>query len=74
MVLLLEYNIFVLFPPLPCIDSNATDMFKAQKGCKDNVKIVHVTSVVDHKYLNLCSEDDRRTYLRLWNNMRVSNS
>ncbi len=27
------------------IDSNATDTFKAQKGNKDIVKIVHVTSV-----------------------------
>ncbi len=26
----------------PCIDSNATEMFKAQKGSKDIVKIVHV--------------------------------
>ncbi len=24
----------------PCIDSNATDTFKAQKGCKDIIKIV----------------------------------
>ncbi len=30
----------------PCIDSNATDTFKAQKGSKDIVQIVHVTSVV----------------------------
>ncbi len=29
-----------------CIDSNITDTFKAQKGSKDIVKIVHVTSVV----------------------------
>ncbi len=28
------------------LDSNVTDMFKAQKGSKDIVKIVHVTSVV----------------------------
>ncbi len=28
------------------IDSNATDTFKAQKGSKDIIKIVHVTSVV----------------------------
>ncbi len=28
------------------LDSNATDMFKAQKGSKDIIKIVHVTSVV----------------------------
>ncbi len=27
-------------------DSNATTMFKAQKGSKDIAKIVHVTSVV----------------------------
>ncbi len=30
----------------PFIDSKATDMFKAQKGNKDIVKIVHVTLVV----------------------------
>ncbi len=30
----------------PCIDINASDMFKAHKGSKDIVKIVHVTSVV----------------------------
>ncbi len=30
----------------PSIDSNATDTVKAQKGSKDIVKIVHVTSVV----------------------------
>ncbi len=29
-----------------CIDINATDTFKAQKGGKDIVKIVCVTSVV----------------------------
>ncbi len=29
-----------------CIDSNTTDTFKTQKGSKDIVKIVHVTSVV----------------------------
>ncbi len=28
------------------IESNTTDTFKAQKGSKDIVKIVHVTSVV----------------------------
>ncbi len=31
---------------LPCIDVNTTEMFKAQKGSKVDVKIVHVTSVV----------------------------
>ncbi len=31
----------------PCIDSNATDKFKTQKGSKDIVKIIHVTSVVN---------------------------
>ncbi len=30
----------------PCIDSKATDTFKAQKGSKGIDKIVHVTSVV----------------------------
>ncbi len=30
----------------PCIDSNATTVFKAHKGSNDIVKIVHVTSVV----------------------------
>ncbi len=30
----------------PAIDINATTTFKAQKGSKDIVKIVHVTSVV----------------------------
>ncbi len=92
----------------PSIDGNKTDThFKAQKGIKDIVKIVHVTSVVQpefyeatgilfvhkenkknystifslqcqssthvlvyagseitlgQKYLNLCSEDERRSY------------
>ncbi len=30
----------------PCIDSNTTDTFKAQKGSKDIDIIVHVTSLV----------------------------
>ncbi len=30
----------------PALDSNATDTFKAQKGSKNIVKVVHVTSVV----------------------------
>ncbi len=30
----------------PCIDSNATDTFKAQSGSKDMVKSFHVTSAV----------------------------
>ncbi len=34
----------------PCIDSNATDKIKAQKGSKDIVKIVHVTSVVKPQF------------------------
>ncbi len=29
----------------PCIDSNTTDTFKVQKGNKDIIKTVHVTSV-----------------------------
>ncbi len=32
-------------------DSNATTTFKAQKGNKDNVKIVHVTSVVQPLFM-----------------------
>ncbi len=36
----------------PCIDSNANDMFKAQKGTKHIVKIVHVTSVVQPLFYN----------------------
>ncbi len=30
----------------PCIDSNAADTFKAQKGSKEIIKIVNVTSVI----------------------------
>ncbi len=30
----------------PCIDSNVTTTFKAQKGSKNIIKIVHVTSMV----------------------------
>ncbi len=30
----------------PFLDSNATDRFKAQKGSKDIIKIVNLTSVV----------------------------
>ncbi len=33
-------------PPHEHIDSNATTTFKTQKGSKDIVKIVHVTSGV----------------------------
>ncbi len=35
-----------LSPFWPCIDSNTTDTFKSQKGSKDIIKIIHVTSVV----------------------------
>ncbi len=35
-----------LRPWRPFIDSNVTTMFKTQKGSKNIVKIVHVTSVV----------------------------
>ncbi len=39
----------------PCIDSNATDKFKAQKGSKDIVKIVRVLlGLTDLKLLNGC--------------------
>ncbi len=47
----------------PSIDSNATTTFKTQKGGKDIVKIVHVTSVVQHSFyeatimLFLCKEN-----------------
>ncbi len=34
----------------PCTDSNTTDTFKAQKGSKDIIKIVHVTSVVHQSW------------------------
>ncbi len=30
----------------PCIDINATTRYKAQKGSKNIIKIVHVTAVV----------------------------
>ncbi len=29
-----------------CVDSNGTTVFKAQKGSKDIIKIIHVTSEV----------------------------
>ncbi len=35
----------------PCIYSEGTTMFKAQKGIKDIVKIVHVTSVVQSNFI-----------------------
>ncbi len=47
----------------PSIDSNATTTFKTQKVGKDIVKIVHVTSVVQHSFyeatimLFLCKEN-----------------
>ncbi len=36
----------------PCVDSKANDKFKAQKGTKHIVKIVHVTSVVQPLFYN----------------------
>ncbi len=33
-----------------CIDSNTTDTFKAQKGSKDIIKMVHVTSVAQPQF------------------------
>ncbi len=38
----------------PCIDSNGTTTFKTQKGSNDNVKIVHVTSVVQRFFCGAC--------------------
>ncbi len=35
------------------IDSNVTTTFKAQKGSKDIIKIVHVTSVVQLYFMKL---------------------
>ncbi len=32
------------------IDSNITDIFKAQKDIKDIIKIIHVTSVVQPQF------------------------
>ncbi len=53
------------------LDNNGTTTLKAQKGSKDTVKIVHVTSVLQlqgqkslgfhQKYLNLFSEDEQRS-------------
>ncbi len=55
------------------LDNNGTTTLKAQKGSKDTVKIVHVTSVLqlqgrtwkalgfNQKYLNLFSEDEQRS-------------
>ncbi len=46
-----------------CTDRNATDTFKAQKGSKDFVKTVHVTSVSNRNvmkqqgYLFMCKEN-----------------
>ncbi len=42
----LRYFLLNLKAFWPCIDSNATTMFKAQKGSKNITEIVHVTSVV----------------------------
>ncbi len=51
----------------PSIDSNATDTFRTQKGSKDIVKIVHVTSVVQRNlwsYENTsCSERKQKQRL-----------
>ncbi len=51
------------------VDNNGPTTLKAQKGSKDTVKIVHVTSVLQsqgqkslgfhQKYLNLFSEDEK---------------
>ncbi len=35
----------IFFTFWPCIDSNTTTTFMAQKGSKDFVKIIHGTSV-----------------------------
>ncbi len=53
----------------PCIDSNAATRFKAQKGSKGIIKIVQLFNRnlrflrFNRKYLNLCSEDDWRSYV-----------
>ncbi len=54
----------------PCIDSNATTMFKAQKRSKDIVKIVHATSVFNRNFMKLreyflCA---KKTKITLFNN------
>ncbi len=41
-----QIKIFLMKSKSFLIDSNATDTYKAQKGSKDIVKTVHVTSVV----------------------------
>ncbi len=40
-----QIEIFFMKSSQASISSNTTDSFKAQKGSKDIVKIVHVTSV-----------------------------
>ncbi len=54
----------------PCIDSKGTTTFKAQRGSKDIVKIVHVSFVVQLKFheamrIFLCT---KKTKITLFNN------
>ncbi len=58
----------------PCIDSNATTTFKPQKGSKDIVKTVHLTSVVQpYSYealrIFLCR---KKTKIRLYQQFLLS--
>ncbi len=51
------------------IDSKAIETFKAQKGSKNIVKIVHVTII---KNILICVRR-WKIVLRVWTDMRVSN-
>ncbi len=48
-----------------CIDSNATDTFKAQKGSKDSIEIVHVSgsTLILGKYENTFSAQKNKNNL-----------
>ncbi len=62
----------------PCIDSNATTMFKAQKVIEDIIKTVHVTSVVQPYFyeatiiLFVHKENNNKDFIQRFLLIRVS--
>ncbi len=70
------HNTFFTF--WPCIDSNTTTTFKAQKGSKDIIKIVHVTSVAQPqcyeatRILLVCKENKNNDFIQQFLLLHVS--
>ncbi len=59
----------------PCIGTNATTMFKAQKFGRDIVKIVHVTAVIFMKlreyFLSVLRVSLRRAFTPVWRSSQM---